>query len=160
MKYKSLLEAIQSICGQERIMAGKSPVFGGDINEAFRYLEMYQKTLPVYEELNKKFFKSSKDKFNAEHSKEINQYHLSKRKIAEFWGDAEHDWKGLREEQKQLSTELDTMKLTCKDLEAIASKAYKIRCITEASLEEVQVKEHQKVQERTPGKKRSHDMER
>ena len=36
MKYKSLLEAIRSICGQERIMAGKSPVFGGDINEAFR----------------------------------------------------------------------------------------------------------------------------
>ena len=131
-----------------------------DINEAFRYLEMYQKTLPVYEELNKKFFKPSKDKFKAEHSKEINQYHLSKRKIAEFWGDAEHDWKGLREEQKLLSTELYTMKLTCKDLEAIASKAYKIRCITEASLEEVQVKEQQKVQERTPGKKRSHDMER
>ena len=36
MKYKSLLEAIRLICGQERIMAGKSPVFGGDINEAFR----------------------------------------------------------------------------------------------------------------------------
>lgn len=36
MKYKSLLEAIQSICGQERIITGKSPVFGGDINEAFR----------------------------------------------------------------------------------------------------------------------------
>lgn len=36
MKYKSLLEAIRSICGQERIITGKSPVFGGDINEAFR----------------------------------------------------------------------------------------------------------------------------
>jgi fructosamine-3-kinase len=34
MKYKSLLEAIRSICGQERIIKGKSPVFGGDINEA------------------------------------------------------------------------------------------------------------------------------
>ena len=36
MKYKSLLEAIRSICGQEQIITGKSPVFGGDINVAFR----------------------------------------------------------------------------------------------------------------------------
>ena len=95
-----------------------------------------------------------------EHSKELTQYHLSKRKIAEFWGNAEHDWKGLRDEQEKLSTELNTMKLTCKDLDAIASNAYKIKCITESSLEKDQVKEHQKAQERTPRKKRSHDMER
>jgi fructosamine-3-kinase len=36
MKYTSLAEAVRSICGQERIITGKSPVFGGDINEAFR----------------------------------------------------------------------------------------------------------------------------
>lgn len=36
MKYNSLAEAVQSICGQQRTITGKSPVFGGDINEAFR----------------------------------------------------------------------------------------------------------------------------
>ena len=36
MKYTSLAEAVRSICGQQRIITGKSPVFGGDINEAFR----------------------------------------------------------------------------------------------------------------------------
>ena len=36
MKYTSLAEAVQSICGQQRMITGKSPVFGGDINEAFR----------------------------------------------------------------------------------------------------------------------------
>ena len=36
MKYLSLAEAVRSICGQQRIITGKSPVFGGDINEAFR----------------------------------------------------------------------------------------------------------------------------
>ncbi len=36
MKYTSLKEAVQSICGQERTITAKSPVFGGDINEAFR----------------------------------------------------------------------------------------------------------------------------
>ena len=36
MKYTSLAEAIRSICGQQRTITDKSPVFGGDINEAFR----------------------------------------------------------------------------------------------------------------------------
>ena len=36
MKYISLAEAVRSICGQQRIITGKSPVFGGDINEAYR----------------------------------------------------------------------------------------------------------------------------
>ena len=36
MKYTSLEEAVRSICGQQRSITGKSPVFGGDINEAFR----------------------------------------------------------------------------------------------------------------------------
>lgn len=36
MKYTSLAEAVRSICGQQRTITGKSPVFGGDINEAFR----------------------------------------------------------------------------------------------------------------------------
>ena len=36
MKYLSLAEAVRSICGQQRTITGKSPVFGGDINEAFR----------------------------------------------------------------------------------------------------------------------------
>ena len=36
MKYLSLAEAVRSICGQQRLITGKSPVFGGDINEAFR----------------------------------------------------------------------------------------------------------------------------
>lgn len=36
MKYLSLAEAVRSICGQQRSITGKSPVFGGDINEAFR----------------------------------------------------------------------------------------------------------------------------
>ena len=36
MKYTSLAESVRLICGQERIIIGKSPVFGGDINEAFR----------------------------------------------------------------------------------------------------------------------------
>ena len=36
MKYTSLKEAVHSICGQQRTITGKSPVFGGDINEAFR----------------------------------------------------------------------------------------------------------------------------
>ena len=36
MKYISLAKAVQSICGQQRIITGKSPVFGGDINEAYR----------------------------------------------------------------------------------------------------------------------------
>ena len=36
MKYTSLAEAIRSICGNQRTITDKSPVFGGDINEAFR----------------------------------------------------------------------------------------------------------------------------
>lgn len=36
MKYTSLAEAIRSICGQQRTITDKSPVFGGDINEAYR----------------------------------------------------------------------------------------------------------------------------
>ena len=36
MKYTSLAEAVRSICGRQRIITDKSPVFGGDINEAFR----------------------------------------------------------------------------------------------------------------------------
>jgi len=36
MKYTSLAEAVRSVCGQQRTISNKTPVFGGDINEAYR----------------------------------------------------------------------------------------------------------------------------
>lgn len=45
MKYTSLAEAIRSICGQQRTITDKSPVFGGDINEAFRLTLDYGSSL-------------------------------------------------------------------------------------------------------------------
>ena len=35
MKYTSLAEAVRSVCGQQRTVSNKTPVFGGDINEAY-----------------------------------------------------------------------------------------------------------------------------
>lgn len=59
MIFTSLEEAVREICGQERKICGKSRVFGGDINDAFRLTlddgtELFMKTneirmLPAFE---------------------------------------------------------------------------------------------------------------
>ena len=128
----------------------------GEIKTANHYHDMYLKFLPVYQELQKKKLKPFKDKFSREHSSDLDQFYMARRKLWDFWNGGKPDWNSLNKELTEASKELDVMKMTYEDLEAKADKAFKIKCITKSTLEKV----NERVPERTRSKKHTHDMER
>ena len=76
--------------------------------------------------------------------------------LSEFWGNAKPDWNALTKELSKLNTDLDKMKLVSEDLEKVADKAFKIKCITKSEPKRAQ----EIAPELTRTRKRSYDMER
>ena len=128
----------------------------GRIRDIMRYRDMYQKHLPVYQNLQRKKFKYYKDKYRNEHSSELEKFYLARRMLGEFWGNTKPDWNALDKELEKLGTELETSRLVYDDLEKIADNAFKIECITKSEPKRTQ----EIAPEHTRTRKRSYDMER
>ena len=101
------------------------------ITDLLRYREMYQKYEPIYNQLNSILLPGKKEKFKSEHSAELNQFFLARRKKKEYWGDSNPDWASLKTELEQLSKKHEILSRQYAGYKETAKIGYRIKCITE-----------------------------
>ena len=101
------------------------------ITDLLRYREMYQKYEPIHNQLNSFLLPGKKEKFKSEHSAELNQFFLARRKIKEYWADSNSDWVSLKTELEQLNKKHEILSRQYAGYKETAKIGYRIKCITE-----------------------------
>ena len=147
-----------------------------DYKERLRAWELYQKTKPVFDEYQKKYF--LKEKFRKEHQKEINTYRWANRYLKDYQDEhgkvnptlwkkeadsAKEKAEALKPKKQELATELQMLKKIRSCIEEIEDNEaevdrLKLQKQREKELEKEVIRQEPAVPQRKP-KKRSYGME-
>lgn len=145
-----------------------------EYQEKLRAWELYQKTKPVFDEYQTKYF--LKEKFRKEHQKEIDTYHWANRYLKDYQDENGKVWPNrwkqsadsakekaeeLKQKKQELAAELQMLKKISSCIEEIEydeAERLKVQKEREKELEKEVIRQEPVVPQRKP-KKRSQGME-
>lgn len=98
-----------------------------ELAELIRFAGEFKKLMPVYKEWNGIRFKKARDKFKAEHEREINLFLLAKRKLDAAVPDHKHPVKTWQKELDKLTVEYKAEAETLKPIREELKELYSIK---------------------------------
>ena len=98
-----------------------------ELGELIRFAGEFKRLAPVYEEWNSIQFKKARDKYKAEHEREINLFLLAKRKLDADAPDHKLPVKDWQKELDKLTTEYETESAQLKPIRDELKELYRIK---------------------------------
>lgn len=98
-----------------------------ELNELIRFAGEFKRLTPIYEEWNSIRFKKARDKYKAEHEREINLFLLAKRKLDADAPDHKLPVKDWQKELDKLTTEYETESAQLKPIRDELKELYRIK---------------------------------
>lgn len=98
-----------------------------ELNELIRFAGEFKRLTPIYEEWNSIRFKKARDKYKAEHERELNLFLLAKRKLDADAPDHKLPVKDWQKELDKLTTEYETESAQLKPIRDELKELYRIK---------------------------------